>query len=630
MPHTGTAALGAWLDAIPVAMLAIADDGSILRANARANALFGYVLRELESLLASDVVRVGAPASLCCPLPLANLWAEATVDGAPAHGLRKDGSKFPASVSMSLLETPAGDVVLCGVCNVMVEDEAGRTFRMLFESAPDAVIVTNAEGVIELVNGMTEQLFGYESRELVGKPVEMLMPACLRAAHVRHVKAFAHDPGHRAMGERGKPFLARRRDGSEFSAEVSLAPIRTQKGLLLSAAVRDVSEPVALRARLREQGEKLRQAEKLEAVGRLAGGVAHDFNNLLTAITSFAGFVRDELPGDDLLLRDIHEVISAADRAAALTRQLLTFSRQQPLNPRPTDLNKQLLGLETMLRRTLGEDAAFVLELGEEPMVVLADPGQLDQLVINLVLNARDAIPAGGRIRVATRALPRGTRPDSRSDGPSVWLEVEDNGTGMDEETLARIFDPFFTTKGLGEGTGLGLATCYGIVEELGGDIRVRSALGDGSSFSIRFPRHSGAARPTSSDVVPVSLRGTETILVVEDADAVRRVAKRTLERYGYTVLLAEDAPLALSVYEANLGEIDLLFSDVVLPGGNGFELAAAIRERSPDLPILLTSGYANLRGFPDGPPAFSVLWKPYGAAELANATRKQLDARGA
>jgi CheY-like chemotaxis protein len=378
----------------------------------------------------------------------------------------------------------------------------------------------------------------------------------------------------------------------------------------------------------------------MEAVGRLAGGVAHDFNNLLSVIMSYSGMLLQELPVDNPIHGDIQEIQGAVERAAELTRQLLAFSRQQLLQPRRLDVNSHVLNVAKMLRRVIGEDIALETDLEQSMWPVDADPGQLEQVLMNLAVNARDAMPGGGTLRLSSAnvtvdALQLRDRP-GLVPGDYVSLGVEDTGVGIDPARLPQIFEPFYTTKEMGDGTGLGLATVYGIVKQSGGYIYVDSVPGRGSRFSVLMPRRgerageegSGGARPAAA-ALP---RGRETILVVEDEAPVRVVVRRMLERLGYTVREAADGAQALAFVEASAERIDLLLTDVIMPEMHGRALAERLMTSEPGIRVLYMSGYTDddilRRGLTQ--PGTVLLQKPFTPEELARAVREVLDAQGA
>jgi len=379
--------------------------------------------------------------------------------------------------------------------------------------------------------------------------------------------------------------------------------------------------------------EHLRQAQKMEAIGRLAGGVAHDFNNLLTAIAGYAELAADELPLGSTAREDIEGILAETGRAAALTRQLLAFSRKQVLQPRVLDLNGVVGGLEKMLRRLLGEDLRLEILLDPNLPRVMADPGQMEQVLLNLAVNSRDAMPGGGCLSIETRRCLCDQsyvqeHPGARL-GLHASLRVRDEGAGMSPEVLERVFEPFFTTKEKGKGTGLGLATVYGIVQQSNGLIWAESQLGQGTAFEIHLPAIERPGRPVfSGPSVPVSSRGHETILLVEDEPAVAQLCERMLSAAGYRVRRASAAADALRLEASDPGAIDLLVTDVVMPGGSGAELAEALRLRRPGLRVLFISGYTDdalaMHGVLE--PGVDLLQKPFGAAELARRVRQILD----
>jgi CheY-like chemotaxis protein len=378
---------------------------------------------------------------------------------------------------------------------------------------------------------------------------------------------------------------------------------------------------------------QFRQAQKMEAVGRLAAGVAHDFNNLLTVILGYSDLVLGELGPENSLRDSLVEVKKAGERASGLTRQLLAFSRQQLLEPRDVDVNETVTDCARMLQRLVGEDITLGVVQDVGLPHVKVDPGQLEQAIINLVVNARDAIPRFGKITITTSLITL-TEAECRlhplaRPGPQVVLAVADTGSGMDEATLARIYEPFFTTKEPGKGTGLGLAMVFGFIQQSGGHITVASAPGQGTTFKIHLPALARAgAEALNLDRVEPLPGGSETILLVEDESAVRQLSRQLLEARGYTVITAAHGEEALRLAEAHAGGIDLLLTDVVMPGMGGGQLAEVIRERRPEIKILLVSGYSGeaLNRHGGVTPGMNLLPKPFTVISLAVKVREVLD----
>ena len=400
-------------------------------------------------------------------------------------------------------------------------------------------------------------------------------------------------------------------------------------------SVQDVTEGVETERELRLLEEQLRQSQKMEAIGQLAGGVAHDFNNLLTVIKAYSGLVANQLDEASPVREDVAEIQRAAGRAASLTQQLLAFSRKQTLQPRVLDLNTVSRELEPMLRRLIGDDIQIVMRQEDSLGRVRADPSQLEQVLINLVVNARDAMPLGGTITIETANVDLDEAYQRRhsvaAPGPYVMIAVNDTGTGMDEATKSRIFEPFFTTKPAGKGTGLGLSTVYGIVKQSNGYIWVYTEPGVGTTFKVYLPRleDDELQVTTAEHSAAAPLTGSEIVLLVEDEPSVRSLARRILERNGYTVLEAHDGGHAVRVADQYKQPIQLLVTDMVMPELNGPNVWAALREKRPELRVLFMSGYTNedviRRGLLESGASF--LQKPFTAADLAKAVRTVLDA---
>jgi PAS domain S-box-containing protein len=424
-------------------------------------------------------------------------------------------------------------------------------------------------------------------------------------------------------------------DGRERIILNSAVPIRGPDDEVIGAIIvnQDITERHAAEEALRQSEQQLRQAQKMEAVGQLAGGIAHDFNNLLTGILSYCDLILQEIRGGDPIRADLEQIRHAGLRAAGLTRQLLAFSRRQVLQPRVLSLNSTVAELDGMLRRLLAADIMLESELDPALGYVLADPGQIEQVLVNLVVNARDAMPRGGRVRIATANVRLAAEGEERPNGvrPGVYvaLSVTDTGVGMDLQTQARIFEPFFTTKEPGKGTGLGLSTVYGIAQQSGGHVTVESAPGQGATFTVYLPRHDAAAAAIPARHDRRSLPGgRETILLVEDEAAVRSSARRLLERYGYTVMEARHGADALRMVEEGGPEVDLVLTDLVMPEMGGRELVERLRARRPTLKVLYMSGYTEKAITADGimPPRTGFVEKPFTVEQLLRRLREILD----
>jgi signal transduction histidine kinase/ActR/RegA family two-component response regulator len=419
-----------------------------------------------------------------------------------------------------------------------------------------------------------------------------------------------------------------RKDGSRVPILVGVAMLDDSNCI---AFVTDLTARKQAEAALRRTEEQLRQSQKMEAIGVLAGGVAHDFNNILSVILGFSEIVLQDLPENDPMRADVHEIREAGQRAAALTRQLLAFSRQQVIDPQVLDLNDIIKNMDRMLRRIIREDVELTTIPFPDLRRCKSDAGQIEQIIMNLVVNARDAMPEGGRLTIETgnveldEAYARthfGVTP-----GRYVMLAVSDTGTGMDKATQARIFEPFFTTKEKGKGTGLGLSTVFGIVEQSGGSVWVYSELGTGTTFKVYLPVTDDAPEAVSPQTAVTTLRGKETILLVEDEDQIRHLAKEILQRHGYRVIECRNGGEALLTCEQYTGTIDLLLTDVVMPQMNGKQLADRLASLRPDLKRLFMSGYADgaLVGALAAGSAF--LQKPLTPTTLLRSVRQVLDA---
>ena len=500
----------------------------------------------------------------------------------------------------------------------------------LFEASPDGILVAASDGRIVRTNPRAEVLFGYADGELVGMTVEALLPERFRSKHVAHRAAFFAHPRVRPMGI---CLYGLRKDGTEFPVDIMLSSVVAEDGSIAALAfVRDITAQTEREEALRRSEDLLRQAQKMEAIGRLAGGIAHDFNNLLSVILSYATLMSAGREGDAKLCQDAREIEEAARRAAGLTRQLLAMSRRQVLEPDLLDVNLAILQVERMLGRLLGEHITITTALEPNLGPVFVDATHLEQVLVNLAVNARDAMPDGGVLHVSTHTLcvregelRKGTA--SIPAGTYVVITVRDTGSGIDEAALAHVFEPFFTTKGE-KGTGLGLATVYGIVIQSGGRIAVESAPGEGTAFSIYLPlAEARNPTPPTSGSPPRGKGGGERLLLVEDDEALRTVLQAVLARAGYSVLVAATGGEALERIAGLDAPIDMVLTDVVMPGLSGPKLVGQLRTTMPALRVLYMSGYpdvgATSRTLMEGA---AFLGKPFGPVALLDHVRQVLD----
>jgi two-component system cell cycle sensor histidine kinase/response regulator CckA len=503
--------------------------------------------------------------------------------------------------------------------------EAAIRFQaQLLNAVQQAVVATDPEGIVIFWNKFAELLYGWTAEEAAGQDIQELTPSPFLREHGAQIVERGA-AGEAWTGE----FLVQGKSGKSFPALLTTSPVLDERGTVLGFVT--VSIDLTERRNLEEQ---FRQSQKMDAVGRLAGGIAHDFNNLLTVIRLNTEIIMEGLDPTDPRSEDVKQIRSAAERASGLTRQLLAFSRKQILQPRVLDMNSVVGNVEPMLRRLIGEDITITSTCSARGYVV-ADPGQLEQVLVNLVVNARDAMPEGGRITIETRNVELDETYTSEHApvvaGRYVMLAVGDNGLGMSRDTREHAFDPFFTTKEAGKGTGLGLATVYGIVKQSGGYVWIYSEPTLGTTLKLYFPEVSAAAAFTQSEPRAAAKeisRGSETILLVEDEDAVRGLTLRILEKQGYRVIAAQHGREAMEIASKEEGRIDLVLTDVVMPGMNGRGLVERLTGVRPRIKSLYMSGYTDddiiRRGFIE--PSKSFLQKPFTSESLLQTVRKVLD----
>ncbi len=623
-----TEELGTTLQSIGDAVIATDATGAVRRMNPIAEKLTGWELRDADGRQLDEVfVITNEETKQPVESPVARVLREGIVVGLANHTVltSRDGVERPIADSGAPIRDVQG--ILRGVVlvfrDVTQEHEierallaSERRFARILDSGIIGVVVCDHDEAITEANDAFLEMLGYTRQELLDGRIDgaALTPPDWHPARDRARAELA------ASG-RNAPWESElvRRDGSRAPILVAdttldethliklvvdlgaLKRAERERAILETRAQEALSEREHTEALLHQTEDQLRQSQKMEAVGRLAGGLAHDFNNVLSVILSYTEMILARVVADEPLRNDLEEIRTAGRRAADLTRQLLLFSRQKVIKPKALALNELIVGMEKMLRRVIGEDVELVLACAQALGKVWADPGSIDQVIMNLAVNARDAMPTGGRLTIGTanvvlddasaRQLP-GMKP-----GPHVRLTVSDTGVGMDRDVQAHIFEPFFTTKEQGKGTGLGLSTVFGIVRQSEGSIQVESAPGRGTTFRIHLPRTDAVAEvsapPPPADP-RAALRGTETILLVEDEEQVRNVAAGILRRHGYRVLVAQNAGEALLLCERHAGGIDLLLADVVMPGMSGPELARRLAATRPAMRILCMSGYTD------------------------------------
>jgi PAS domain S-box-containing protein len=663
-------------EAMPDACLIAGQDGLIVLVNAQAERLFGYPREEL----------LGRPIEVLLPhrfrgrhVSLRNAYLAAPhvrplAVGVDLRGRHKDGREIPVELSLSPLSCAAGRFVIAAVRDVSnrrkeesLRQRLEARYRTLVEGIPAVTFIASLDPAADevYVSPQIETLLGFTQREWLDDPVlwyRQLHPDDSERWHEEFARTVTTGESFRSQyrffardgrvvwvqgeatvvcDEAGRPLFLQ---GIAFDiTEIKQAEeVLHRSRAELEARVRErTAELAAANESLREEidrrkrgEEELRQAQKMEAVGRLAGGVAHDFNNLLTVITGYNDMLLEDLGDDHPLRGHAHEIRKASSRATELTAQLLAFGRKAMIAPRRLDLNGLILESKNMLCRLIGEDIELTTDLAPGLGAVKADPGQLHQVIVNLVVNARDAMPRGGRLTVATadaeldEAYAR-DHPQVRP-GPYVRLTVGDTGHGMPQEVLAHVFEPFFTTKALGKGTGLGLASVHGIVRQSQGHIEVHSEPGRGTTFTIYLPRGESSEwkAPAEAGEEAPPPRGRETILLAEDEDSLRAYAGGLLRRLGYQVLDAADGAAALRLWDQQEAAVDLLVTDVVMPAMGGRELAQELTRRRPGLKVLYMSGYTDdvvvRHGVAEAEAAF--LPKPFSPSDLAQKVRELLD----
>jgi len=631
------------LEAIPDAVAAVNQQGVIIQVNSQAESLFGYTREEL----------IGQKVEILVPERQRAGHGQHREDfhrqpkirrmgsGLDLYGRRRDGSEFPVEISLSPVSANGDTIVLSAIRDISdrkrIEEDLRRAhdeldrrksrelrdsqsrLALIIDSSQDAIIGKNLDGIVTHWNKGAEEMYGYTAQEMIGKPIATLAPSD-RANEIEGILQKIRD------GVRVEYFESVRltKDKKRLNVSISVSPIRDSDGKIVGAST--IARNVTAQKKVEDQ---LRQSQKMEAVGRLAGGVAHDFNNLLGIVSACSDLLRSHVQPDGIeFIDNIHE---AAKRGASLTKQLLAFSRRQPVQAQVLDLNERLKEVSKLLKPLMGDDVEISIVPRSTTAIIETDPGQLDQVVVNLAVNARDAMPHGGKLVIETGTFDFdesfAREHPSMGAGRYVMLAISDNGIGMDEATRSRIFEPFFTTKEIGKGTGLGLATVYGIVKQAGGHVWVYSELGHGTTFKIYFPsaeKKLESAVEQPAEALPCRREGV-TVLLAEDDAVMRRLTRKMLEQHGYNVLEAADGNAALEAITAAKTPVELTLTDVVMRGMTGPELVLRLIDSYPEMKVVYMSGYTGeLVAHHDGMNGgIRLLEKPFTRASLL----KTLDA---
>ena len=630
------------LEAMPDGVVAVNQQGVVIQINSQTESMFGYTRGEL----------IGQRIEVLVPERQRNSHDQHRADfharpkirrmgsGLDLYGRRRDGSEFPVEISLSPIGSGESMYVLTVIRDITdrkrIEEELRRVneeldrrksrelrdsqnrLALIVDSSQDAIIGKNLDGIITHWNKGAESIYGYTAQEMIGRSITMLAPP----ERADEIPIILHKIRN---GQRVEYFESVRvtKDKRKIDVSISVSPIYDADGRVVGAST--IARNITSQKKMEDQ---LRQSQKMEAVGRLAGGVAHDFNNLLGIVTACSELLRTRV--DTESLEYIDNIREAAKRGSSLTRQLLSFSRRQPAQPQILDLNERLRDVTKLLRPLMGDDVEISLVPRSNSAIVEVDPGQLDQVVVNLAVNARDAMPRGGKLIIETSALDLDsgfvTEHPSMKAGRYVVLAVSDNGMGMDEMTRSHIFEPFFTTKETGKGTGLGLATVYGIVRQAGGNVWVYSEPGRGTTFKIYLPSADGKLEDSGEsrgEILPPRRDGVSVLLVEDDA-LMRKLTRKMLEEHGYRVLEAEDGKEALKVIGSSTSPVDLTLTDVVMKVMTGPELVLRLIESHPGMKIVYMSGYTGeLIRQQEGGGEIRLLEKPFTRATLL----KMLDA---
>ncbi len=602
----------------------IAPDGHFINVNEVASTMLGFTKDELQSMTIMDID------TFITPQNWLGLWTKIKLHGnfiSESDFRKKDGGHIPVEVNINYQEFNGQEYHFVFARDITELRNAQETLRRLgtaVEQSAEAIVISDAQGNIQYVNPAFEEITGYKSSEAIGQN-----PRILRS-NKHDAKFYKEMWDTITRGETWKGHIInKKKSGELYEEDATISPIRDGAGKIINyvSVKRDVTQEVALE-------NQLRHSQKLEAIGQLAGGIAHDFNNLLTAINGYSELTLERLDDSDPMKQDVEEIKKAGERAASLTRQLLAFSRRQMLQPKTLNLNSVVVDMNKMMQRVMGENIDIKLNLAGDLGNIKADISQVEQIVMNLSVNARDAMPHGGKLIIETSNVNFDDNPAvygvEISKGRYIKLSVSDTGYGMDEKTRSHIFEPFFTTKDVGKGTGLGLSTVYGIVQQSGGQIMVESEAGVGTVFSIFLPRSEEVFDESSKDKdKSLVLGGTETILLVEDEDIVRDLAFRILSKAGYKVLQASHPGEAIAICSSYDSPIQLIITDIIMPGMNGKQVYDRVSVSFPNIKVLFMSGHTDKTIIKDGAldSTINFIAKPFKTSQLLQKVREILTA---
>jgi PAS domain S-box-containing protein len=620
------------------AIMMLDPDGNVMTWNAGAKAIKGYDAREIVGrhfslFYTAQDIAAGKPQEALDKARKDRRFSDV------GERVRRDGSRYLADVVITPVFGPRDKLLGFGKITRDISARAAAADQLqaselrlqslvdtVLDTLVDSLIIIDRRGRIQTYNRACEKLFGYDAKSVIGKNVKMLMPPDIRREHDQYLRNY-QETGVRKIIGISREVTGQRKDGSTFPMHLAVGETSHRGEPIYVGIIRDLTE----RNRIEDQ---LRQSQKMEAVGQLTGGIAHDFNNILMVVMANTDALLEEKKVSAAVQKRVQQISKATGRAAELTRQLLAFSRKQPLQPQPTNLNELVTATGKLLRRTLGEDIEIRSTLASDLGTANVDRAQLESALVNLALNARDAMPAGGKLQIETsnQLLDEdyvAQNPDA-IEGAYVMLAVTDSGTGISPEALSHVFEPFFTTKEVGKGTGLGLSMVYGFIKQSNGHIRIYSETGQGTTVRLYLPRAEEEGRAAPATKVDPIKRGRERILVVEDDSQVRASVVEQLKNLGYRVVEAQDGEAGLAMLKATGGSFDLLLTDVVMPGKMGGKaLADEAARRWPRMAIVFMSGYTEDAIIHQGrlDPGVHLLTKPFRKHDLAAMVRKTLDA---